>query len=81
MTASEITDRLRRIETRVTRMMTHLNIPTGAQAPVFENDELHVPTPAISLRACLDVIPEARRGGTIRVKCNGELICVLAPRV
>lgn len=78
---SEVTDRLRRIETRLTRTMTHLGIPTGAQMPVFENDALHVPTPAVALKSCLDVIPPERRGGTIRVVCKGELLCVLAPRV
>ena len=81
MIDSEIKDRVRRIESRVTRMMIHMGVPTGAQPVEFRDDELHVPTPAVSLKSCLEAIPEVRRGGTIRVKCNGEFICVLAPKV
>ena len=81
MITSEITDRLRRVETRLTKMMIHLGIPTGTTPVEFLDDELHVPSPSVALLTCLEAIPEARRGGTIRVKCKGQVICILAPKV
>lgn len=81
MMSSEIGDRVRRIEMRLTRMMTHLGIPTGAVPVEFQDDELHIPNRMVSLQSCIDAIPEARRGGTIRVKCKGQIVCVLAPKV
>lgn len=53
----EVTDRLRRIETRLTGFMQWSGYDTGSDRPVWANGIIHIPTPGASLRDILAVIP------------------------
>ena len=54
---SEILDRTRRIETRLTRFMEDQGFDTQVRRPVWNNGVINVPSPATSLKDCLAVIP------------------------
>lgn len=58
MDQREITDRLRRIETRLVKYMEWKGFDTEVQRPTFQDGKLDVPTDAISLRDCLKAIPQ-----------------------
>lgn len=72
---TEIADRARRIESKVTQMMEHFDMPTGGETPTFVNGTLYIPTPAVSLRACLKALGD--EPDVVDVRCNGEFYCVI----
>lgn len=53
----EVTDRLRRIETRLTGFMQWSGYETGSDRPTWADGVIHVPTPGVSLRDIMAVIP------------------------
>lgn len=55
---SEVLDRVRRIETRLTRYLEAQGFETGARKPTFHKGTLIVPTKAISLNDMLGAVPE-----------------------
>ncbi len=71
---TEILDRVRRVEHKVTRLLEGMGLPTGGERPSLEGGIIRVPTPAVSLRSCLEVTD---RAGEFRVVCDGELICTI----
>jgi hypothetical protein len=54
----ELLDRLRRMETRLTRFMEWSGMDTEVRRPVWNNGALILPTDATSLRDCLAHIPQ-----------------------
>ena len=70
----ETLDRVRRIEHKVTRLLEGMGLPTGGERPALDGDTIRVPTPAVSLRSCLEVTD---RDGEFKVVCDGELICTI----
>ena len=55
----EIQDRLRRIETRLTKYMQERGFETQVQTPVWNNGKVIVPSLDVRLRDILTVIPES----------------------
>jgi hypothetical protein len=58
----EIQDRLRRIETRLTKYMQERGFETQVQKCVFEEDSLHLPSLDVRYRDILTAIPKEYRG-------------------
>ena len=58
----EIQDRLRRIETRLTKYMQERGFDTQVCQPRFEEDSLHLPSLDIRYRDILTAIPHDYRG-------------------
>lgn len=67
----EIRDRLRRIETRVTRMMLAAGIPERVDRPEFKHGELRVPSPQVSLADIVASVPPGAYGTDIRISLRG----------
>jgi hypothetical protein len=57
----ETSDRLRRLETRLTKFMEWMGFDTEVRRPAFDArlGRLDIPTDAVSLRDCIAVIPPA----------------------
>ncbi len=68
----EVTDRLRRLETRITKFMEFLGMDTGVKRPVYSQGELDIPTDATSLRDILAALPPEVT--EIRVVHKGTLL-------
>jgi hypothetical protein len=54
----EIKDRCRRMETRLTRYMEAQGFDTTARPPTWREGEITIPSPAVSLKDILNVIPD-----------------------
>jgi hypothetical protein len=54
----EMADRLRRVETRLTRFMEWSGFDTEVRRPVWNDGVLAIPNDATSLRDCLACIPQ-----------------------
>ena len=75
----ETSDRLRRLETRLTRYMEWAGFDTEVRRPVFTYpDRLDIPTDATSIRDCLAAIPVEQRGQTVTVVHKGDVIATLS---
>jgi hypothetical protein len=55
---SEVLDRTRRIETRLTRFMEAQGFDTQVRRPTWNNGVIKVPSPETSLKDCMAVIPK-----------------------
>jgi hypothetical protein len=74
----ELRDRMRRIETRMTRFMEAHGFDTKIQRPQWDHGFIHVPTASVSLKDCLDVIPaEWPRGTAVTVIVKQDELCTL----
>ena len=77
----ETSDRLRRLETRLTRYMEWAGFDTEVRRPVFRDPErLDIPTDATSIRDCLATIPKGAQDRMIDVFHKGALIATIIPR-
>jgi hypothetical protein len=74
---SEVLDRSRRIETRLTGFLEAQGYDTRVRRPVFKDGELHVQSAGISLSECMAALPEWHRDETA-VVFNGEVLCWIA---
>ena len=54
----EATDRLRRLETKITRLCEHFDIDTGARVPNWRDGVIVVHSPMTSIKDLLSVVPE-----------------------
>ena len=54
----EIIDRLRRMETRLTRYLDQNGFDIRTGKPKFEKGRLTIPSPQSSLKECLDAVPK-----------------------
>ncbi len=66
----ETSDRLRRLETRLTKFMEWMGFDTEVRRPTFDAQlgRLDIPTDAASLRDCLAAIPPDAPHATIYLK-------------
>ena len=55
--AREVLDRVRRMETRLTRFLETQGFDTGVQRARWENGTIVIPTPLVALSECLAAIP------------------------
>jgi hypothetical protein len=70
---TEIVDRLRRIETRLTKFLELQGIDTGVQRCTFENGWLVVPSPAASMKDMRAAVPDTwPLDKPVAVYCHGE---------
>ena len=75
----EVGDRLRRIETRLTRFMEWSGFDTEVKRCKFDMGNLDIPTDATSLRDILQTIPE-EWGAPVNIYHKGDLILTIRPR-
>ena len=74
----EALDRLRRMETRLTRFMEVQGFDTGVKRPFWKDDALHLPTDAVSVKDCLAVLPaDLRRPCAVPLLVKGRLITTI----
>ena len=73
----EMSDRLRRIETRLTRFMEAQGFDTEVRRPVFNAGHLDIPTDATSLRDILAAVPPDWDGGVV-VLHKGVVVALLS---
>lgn len=74
---TEEIDRLRRIETKLTKLLNAQGLNAYADEPTYSNKVLHVPTSNISLKDCLAAIPDGPRDFAVPVHVHGEVLCYL----
>lgn len=76
----EITDRTRRIETRLTKYLESRGFDTQVQKPRWSGaGRIDVPTQACSLRDCLEVVPDSWDPEVeIEVYCNNDFLMSFA---
>ncbi len=55
--AKETRDRTLRIETKLTKLAEQLGVYTGSARPRWDEGSIYLPSPACSIKDCLDVIP------------------------
>lgn len=70
-------DRLRRVETRLTKFMEWSGFDTDIQRPVWTNGKLDLPSDAQSVRDCLAYIPPEWMGDVALV-VKGQIVAVIA---
>ena len=77
MAMKEILDRVRRTETRVTKVANHLGVESGVQRPSFRDGKLQVTSRKVSLDELMAVVPPDHKGEVVDVICNGDLLATL----
>ena len=55
---SELIDRVRRIETKVTKLGEQAGVDMGGQKPCYTGSKIEVPTPHVSLASVIAAIPK-----------------------
>lgn len=75
----ETLDRVRRTETRVSKIMLHLGIDLVAEKSTFskepgEHPVIQLPSPNVTLREVLAIIPDEHRSSYIRLRVGDETI-------
>lgn len=76
----EIRDRVRRTETRVTKVANHLGVDAGNEKPVLKVKlrELHITSRKCTLDELLAAVPAAERSGEgIDVYCGNDYIATV----
>jgi len=77
---TENRDRLRRIETRLTKFLETQGFETGRQKPIWRRGEIELPDPHTSIQDILNAIPDQwHRDSAITLKFKGRVICTLYP--
>lgn len=72
---TEVRDRMRRVETRLTRFLEEKGFDTGIQRPEWTQGVVTVPTPAVSLRDVLAVIPRRWPADqSVTVRCGSDVL-------
>lgn len=75
----ETRDRVRRIETRLTRFLHDQGFDTQVQRPHFDGDAVHIPSPSVALDALLEAIPPGHTHDAIPVLLKGQVKCYICP--
>lgn len=55
---TEIADRTRRMETRLTKFLMTMGFDTETHKPIWRNGVVHLPSMSASIKSCLEAIPE-----------------------
>jgi hypothetical protein len=55
--AGEIRDRVRRIETRVTKLCLRMGVDAGATKPSWSDGQIDIPSKDVSIRDVISVVP------------------------
>ena len=78
--SSELIERMRRIETKLTRYMMAQGFDTQSEQPRFdaETHSLHIPSRHVSLQHCLDAVT-AEWEGPVDVYIQGDYVTTLSP--
>lgn len=85
---TEIRDRTRRIETRLTKFMTEMGVAAGNEPPHFLTGQprsgagctISVPTPHASLREILAAIPDSHVGVPVDIYLGIERLAIVTKR-
>ena len=70
----EILVRAKRIETKLTGYLESQGYEAGGMKPVWTGTVIEVPTPSVSIRDCVSVIPEGEYGW-LPVMCGETMLC------
>lgn len=73
----EVGDRLRRMETRLTRFMEWSGFDTEVRRPEYRSGRLDIPSDATSIRDCLAAIPPEHAGLPVSLVHKGEHIATI----
>ena len=75
----EIVDRVRRIETRVTKMGHAMGVDVGGGRPIWNAAQKRVllPSPNCSIGECLAVIPEKLRDEEVDFYIGTQYLCTV----
>lgn len=75
----EVLDRVRRIETRLTKIGDHMGVDTGGGKPFWNAAQKRViiPTPNCSMGDILRAVPDELKGEEIDVFVHGEYLLTL----
>jgi hypothetical protein len=75
----EVRDRVRRIETRITKVAEHFGIDVGGGKPAWDDSRgaVTIPTPNCSIGDILKAVPEGRRHTEIKVYVHGSYLFTL----
>ena len=73
----EILDRVRRTETRVTKVANHFGVESGVQRPTFRGGKVQVTSRKVSLDELMTIVPPDYKGTVVDVMCNGDLLATL----
>lgn len=55
----EVTARVRRTETRLTRWLEAQGLDTGIQRPFWKDDRIILPSPAVTIETIIQAVPRA----------------------
>lgn len=66
----EVRDRLRRVESRIVKIMEHMQVETGAMKPQFKHNAIVIPSMGVSLADMLRVIERYDVAHTVMHKGN-----------
>lgn len=75
----EILDRVRRIETRVTKMGHAMGVDVGGCRPLWNAAQKHImlPSPNCSIGECLAVVPETMRKENVDIYIGTHYLCTV----
>jgi hypothetical protein len=73
----EMFDRLRRIETRLTKYMEWQGFATGVHKPEFSEGDVIIPSKAASLLDILTAVPDEWHGREVRIYQERDMIARL----
>jgi hypothetical protein len=73
----EVRDRMRRVETRVTKIGRFLGVDVGGGRPIWRDGTVVVPTPNCAIGEMLKVIPDGAKGGDVDVYVNDDYLFTL----
>ncbi len=79
VTAREILDRTRRIETRITKIGNAMGVDVGGGKPSWNaaRRRVDLPSPNCSLSECIAVIPAEMRGAGIRLYVGNQYLTTM----
>lgn len=72
---NEVLDRVRRIETRLTKLLTHFGISPGAERPSWESGVVRVPSRRAQLEDILSVVPHGYGKEEFDVYVGEDYLC------
>lgn len=74
----EVLDRMRRMETRLTKFLMTMGFDTETHRPLWRDGTIHLPSPSASLKSCLEVIPDSwPTGSAVHVSHAGKTLVTL----
>lgn len=74
----EMLDRMRRVETRMTRFMEAHGFDTKIQRPTWDHGYIHAPTSSVAIKDCLAVIPATwPKDDPVTIMVKQDVLCTL----